>query len=197
MPILTFNLPDTTFVSSAQPDMNLSFNPLIYVGADPSYRNCIGLINVTLPQLPVSRVDSALLQLSVIVKSRTDPSPIVVNQVTNPFVAKTVTYNTRPDFTTTASQIDVTASNLYTFIQIDVTCLVNSWLDGTTDNDGIALTNSDRVSVVQFGTNNIVYEPYLPKMVLIYPCADRRSLRARLPHRQSADCGKRFRSVWL
>lgn len=168
MPILTFNLPDTTFVSSAQPDMNLSFYPLIYVGADPSYQNCIGLINVTLPQLPVSQVDSALLQLSVIVKSGANPSPIMVNQVTNPFVAQTVTYNTRPDFTATASQVDVTASNLYTSIQIDVTELVNSWLDGSADNDGIALTNSDGVSIVQFGTNNIVYEPYFPKMVLIY-----------------------------
>lgn len=88
MPILTFNLPDTTFISSAQPDMNLSFYPLIYVGTDPSYRNCIGLINVTLPQLPVSRVDSALLQLSVIVKSGANPSPIVVNQVTNSFVTQ-------------------------------------------------------------------------------------------------------------
>lgn len=168
MPILTFDLPDTTFVSSAQPDMNLSFYPLIYVGADPSYRNCISLINVTLPQLPVSRVDSALLQLSVIVKSGTDPSLVVVNRVTSPFVSQTATYNTRPDFTATASQFDVTVSSLYTSIQVDVTELVNSWLDGSADNDGIALTNSDGVSNVQFGTNNIVYEPYFPKMVLIY-----------------------------
>ena len=168
MPILTFSLSDTTFISSAQPDMNLSFYPLIYVGTDPSYRNCIGLINVTLPQLPVSRVDSALLQLSVIVKSGANPRPVVVNQVTSPFISQKVTYNTRPDFTATASQTDVTASNLYTSIQIDVTELVNSWLDGSADNDGIALTNSDGLSVVQFGTNNIIYEPYFPKMVLIY-----------------------------
>ena len=71
MPIMSFNLPYTTFISLVQPDMNLFFYPLIYVGTDPSYKNCTGLISVTLPQLPVNRVDSALLQLSVIVKSLT------------------------------------------------------------------------------------------------------------------------------
>ena len=168
MPTTTLNISSTTFVSSAQPDNNLSFYPTMYVGLDPAFQNCISLLQVTLPPLPVTQVDSAKLQFAVIVKSGAAPSPVVVNRVTAPFNTATVTYNTRPPFTATPSQINVTTADLYTTVQLDVTALVNSWLDGTFTNDGIALTNSDGTTVVQFATNNIGYQPYFPELILTY-----------------------------
>ena len=171
MPTVTLNIPNTTFVSSAQPDNNLSSYPLLYTGTDPSFQECISLLQIALASLPVAAVDSALLQLSVIVKSGVAPSPVVVNKVTAPFSTTSVTYNTRPSFAATPSQVNVAASDLYTTIQIDVTALVNEWLAGTSENNGIALTNSDGSTIVQFGTNNIVYEPYFPKLVLTYSSA--------------------------
>jgi len=168
MPTTTFNIPNTTFVSSAQPDNNLSFYPTMYAGTDPSFQNCISLLQVTLPPLPVTRVDSAMLQFAVIIKSGAAPSLVVVNRVTSPFNTSTVTYNTRPSFNATPSQINITTSDLYTTVQIDVTTLVNEWLAGTFPNEGIALTNSDGTTAVQFATNAIVYEPYFPKLTLTY-----------------------------
>ncbi|WP_252891483.1 DNRLRE domain-containing protein [Thermoclostridium stercorarium] len=168
MPTVTVGIPDTTFLSSAQPEQNFSFYPLMYVGNDPVFQECIALMEIELPVLPVTSVDSAVLQLSVIVKTGTDPSPIVVNRVTDPFDAQTVTYNTRPGFVATGTQIDISTSDLYTVVNIDVTELVNQWLDGTFENHGIALTNADGVTLVQFGTNNIVYEPYFPRLVITY-----------------------------
>lgn len=168
MPTVSVGIPDTTFVSSSQPSQNFSFYPLMYVGNDPAFLNCIGLMEIDLPSLPVKSVDSAVLQLSVIVKTGIEPSPIVVNRVTSPFDATTVTYNTLPSFTATSSQINVNTSDLYTIVEIDITTLVNQWLNGTHDNHGIALTNPDGVTLVQFGTNNIVYEPYFPKLVITY-----------------------------
>lgn len=168
MPTVTVNIPETTFVVSAQPNNNFSFYPLIYTGTDPSYQNCIGLLKIALPTLPVSVVDSAKLELSVIVKSGAAPSPIVVNNVTTSFQTTTVTYNTIPAFTATSSGISVSQSDLYARVQIDITGLVNAWLSGTTANNGVALTNSDGTTVVQFATNAIVWEAYFPSLVLTY-----------------------------
>lgn len=168
MPTVTIGIPDTTFVSSAQPFNNFSFYPLMYVGRDIGFQECIGLMEIDLSSIPVTSVDSAVLQLSVIVKTGTDPSPIVVNRVTAPFDASTVTYNTMPPFVPTSSQININTSDLYSIVSIDITTLVNEWLSGTHPNYGIALTNADDVTLVQFGTNNIVYEPYFPKLVVTY-----------------------------
>ncbi|HHW49626.1 MAG TPA: DNRLRE domain-containing protein [Clostridiaceae bacterium] len=168
MPSVTINLPLTTFVSSAMPDNNHSSYPLLYTGTDPVFQHCISLLEVELPTLPVTSVDSAILQLSVIVKSGDVPSPVVVNKVTSPFNATTVTYNTQPSFISTASQINITTEDLYKTVEIDVTSLVNEWLSGTSPNYGIALTNNDGITIVQFASNNIVYEPYFPRLVLTY-----------------------------
>lgn len=168
MPTVSVSIPDTTFVSSSQPTQNFSFYPLMYVGSDPTFLDCIGLMEIELPPLPVTSVDSAVLQLSVIVKTGDKPSTIVVNRVTSPFDADTVTYNTLPSFVATSSQVSIDTSDLYTIVEIDITTIVNQWLSGTADNYGIALTNPEGVTLVQFGTNNIVYEPYFPKLVITY-----------------------------
>lgn len=168
MPTVSVSIPDTTFVSSSQPTQNFSFYPLMYVGSDPTFLDCIGLMEIELPPLPVTSVDSAVLQLSVIVKTGDEPSTIVVNRVTSPFDADTVTYNTLPSFVATSSQVSIDTSDLYTIVEIDITTIVNQWLSGTADNYGIALTNPEGVTLVQFGTNNIVYEPYFPKLVITY-----------------------------
>jgi len=168
MPSVTVNIPHTTFVSSAMPDSNNSFYPLLYTGTDPNFQNCISLLEIELPTLPVAAVDSAILQLSVIAKSGDTPSPIVVNKVTSPFSTTTVTYNTLPSYIATSSQISVTTTDLYKDVEIDVTSLVNEWLNGASQNYGIALTNDDGTTIVQFANNNIVYEPYFPKLTLTY-----------------------------
>lgn len=168
MSTITVNIPRATFVSSAYPTTNLSFYPTMYVGTDASYHNCISLMNITLPTLPVTHVDSAILNLAVISKTGALPSPIVVNQVTSAFDAFAVTYNTTPSFTPTASTIDITDADLYSVVQIDVTTLINGWLDGSITNQGIALTNSDGTTAVIFTTDNIGYTPYFPTLTLTY-----------------------------
>lgn len=168
MPTVTLNTSQTTFVASALPNNNFSFYPLLYTGTDVSFGNCISFLKFVLPSLPVTTVDSAQLQLSVIVKTGAAPSPVVVNRVISTLDTSTVTYSTQPAFTATSSQINITTADLYTLVQIDVTELVNQWLNGTFANNGFALTNSDGTTLVQFGTNNIVYEPYFPKLILTY-----------------------------
>lgn len=168
MSTVVVDIPSTTFVSSAQPAINFSVYPTIYSGTDTQYQNCIGLMQIALPSLPVNFVESAVLQLAVIAKSGTDPSPVVVNTVMEPYNRTTVTYNTRPAYTPTQSQVNVTTNDLYKTVEIDITAMVNSWLSGTVANNGLALTNPDGTTVVQFGTDNISWEPYYPKLTITY-----------------------------
>ena len=166
MPTVTLSLPETTFISVAQPSTNFSVYPLMYAGTDPSFYGCTSLINVALPTLPKSVV-SAMLQLSVIVKSGASPSTVAVSQLSAAFNAKTVTYSSMPSLISTATKFSVSINDLYTSIHADITDVVNAWLSGAAVNHGIALTVSDG-TVVQFGTNNIVYEPYFPKLIITY-----------------------------
>jgi hypothetical protein len=168
MSTVTVDIPNTTFVAAAQPGVNFSVYPLMYVGTDPQYLQSIGLMQIALPTLPVNFVDSAILELSVIVKSGSNPSTVTVNAVMEPFNKDTVTYSTKPAYTPTQSQVNVTTSDLYKSVQINITSLVNNWLNGTTANNGIALTNSDGTTAVQFATNNITWQPYFPKLVITY-----------------------------
>lgn len=168
MPTVTVNIPNTTFISSAQPDNNMSFYPVMYAGTDATYQNSISLMQLNLSGIPASVVNSAYLEFAVISKTGAADSPVAVQRVTEPFDTSTVTYNTAPVYTATTSQINVSSSDLYTTIQINVTGLINSLLDGTYPNYGIALTNSDGTTAVQFATNNIVYEPYFPRLTVEY-----------------------------
>jgi hypothetical protein len=168
MPTVILNTSETTFVSSAFPNTNYSTNPVIYAGTDPTFQDTISYLRFTLPTLPVTEVDSAILQLSVIIKTGAAPSTVVVNRVTSPLDTETVTYNTRPTITPTATQFNVTTGNLYTTIQIDITDLVNQWINGTFPNYGLALTVPDGITVVGFGTNEILYEPFYPVLILTY-----------------------------
>ena len=43
-----------------------------------------------------------------------------------------------------------TKTDLYKTVEIDITELVNQWLNGTYPNYGIALTNPDGMTLVQF-----------------------------------------------
>lgn len=171
MATITVSIPDTTFVSSALPDTNLFFCPLIYTGTDPSFQNCISFLQIDLSALPVTSVDSAMLELAVIVQSGAASSPIAVDRVIEPFSVDAVTYATSPAYTATSSTISIPPADVYQVIRIDITELVNGWLNGTYANNGLALTNTDNTSTVIFATDKCDYEPFFPKLMLTYPPA--------------------------
>lgn len=161
---ITQSIPNLTFTSSAQKDTNLSFYPTVYTGTDPNFKSCISFLQIVLP--PISKADSAQLRLAVIAKSGDDPSTVAVNRVTAPFKTSDVSFSTMPAFAQEKAKIAISKSDLYTIVQIDITDLVNNWLNGTYENYGIALTNSDDSSAVQFATNIIGYKPYYPEFLL-------------------------------
>lgn len=165
MPIMTFDINNTTFVSSAQPDSNMSNYRQLYSGTDLRFLTCISLMQIKLPSLPFNQVEKAIIQLAVIIKSGETASPIFVSQIAKPFNFLTVTYRTCPPLVLTTTEVEILPRNLYTTVNINITELVNSWLNDTLPNNGIALTNSDGSTVVQFAAGN---DLYVPKLILTY-----------------------------
>ncbi len=162
MATLTLLTTGTTFVSSLIPDLNLSSSAVIVAGTDPVYLNSISFLKFDLSSIPVESVTSAVLRLFVFAKTGSLPSPIVVNRVTADFDINTVTFNTIPPFVATGSTTEVSEDEVLQFVEIDVTDLVNQWLNGTFPNFGIALTIPGGTSV-QFGGKPVGadFEPQL------------------------------------
>lgn len=170
----------TTFVSSQLANYNLSSNAIIVVGTSPTYLNSISFLKFDISSLPVSSVDSALLRLFVFTKTGASSSPIVVNRVTSDFSISSVTYNTQPTYVPTASTTNISTDEVLQYIEIDVTDLVNQWLDETFQNYGIALTNSDETTSVEFGGKPIG-DSYEPQLVITYDTpADLEGIQAQL-----------------
>lgn len=167
MPTMNLQSTGSTFVSALLPNTNLSASAIIVVGTDPVYLDSISFIQFDLSSIPVAVVSSAILRLYVFSKTGAAPSPINVNRVTSAFDINTVTYNTMPPFVPTGITTNVTVGDVLTFIDIDITTLVNQWLAGTFPNYGLALTNPDGTTSVHFGGEPIV-DPYGPLLIATY-----------------------------
>jgi len=153
----------TTFVSKLLATNNLSFSAVIVAGTDSIYLNSVSLLKFDLSSITANCVDSAVLRLFVFAKTGTLPSPVVVNRITSDFDINTVTYNTIPPYVPTVSATDVSVEETLQYIDIDITNLINKWLNGTYPNYGIALTTADGTTSVQFGGKPVgtSFEPQL------------------------------------
>ena len=168
MPPVVLTVSQNTFISSAKPNDNLAYHPLLYIGYDEIFESCISLLKFDFTTIPTNTVDSAFLQLSVIVESGTDESVIGIARIEESFDAFFVTYETSPKMTPPVTEKNISSEDVYKTVQIEVTQLVNDWLSGVHPNFGLALIAVSSGSMVQFGSDKIVWEPYFPKLVLNY-----------------------------
>lgn len=120
-----------------------------------------------LPILPVTSVTAAALVLYVEDKTGITPSPIEVNRVLTPFDTQTVTYNTQPLSVPTGKIINIVPCDIQGFVAIDLTDVVNNWINGIYPDYGLALLNNDGLTVVRFGSDEADI-PFSPLLVLYY-----------------------------
>lgn len=159
------NLP-STFIASASPTTNFSAPTVIYVGTVPGLGSCTGLLS--LPTLPAGNPwTSAVLRLGVYTKAGASASTVNVQKVTapSPLDVATMTFNT-PGLTidpTIQASTSVSAADVGTVIEIDLTSLINSWY--TTPFSGLALTCTDGTFVL-FDSINATDAARYPVLVL-------------------------------
>ena len=178
MPAVVLTVSQNTFVSSAKPIDNLSYHPLLYIGYDEIFDRCVSLLKFDFTTIPTNTVDSAFLQLTVIVESGEDESVIGIARIEESFDASFVTYDTIPKMTAPDIETTISSEDVYKTVQIEVTQLVNDWLSGVYPNYGLSLIAGSSNSLVQFGSDKIVWEPYFPKLVLNYSAVSPESSKA-------------------
>lgn len=161
----TVNLP-STFIASAAPTTNFTAPAVIYVGTVPGLGTCTGLLSI--PTLPVGNPwTSVVLKLGVLTQVGASPSTVNVQKVTapSPLDVTTVTFNT-PGLTidpVIQASKSVTAADVGTVIEIDITSLINSWY--ITSFPGLALTCTDGTFVL-FDSMNATDAAKHPALVL-------------------------------
>ena len=125
-----------TFVSSATPKTN--YGPSIILVVQQGVTSYLQFNLATLPS--GAHVQKATLRLYVDAVAK--PGTFDVFQVSGPWSENTVTYNTAPATgisATGGNSKSVTSASVNQFVLIDVTPTVQGWVDGSIQNNGLAL----------------------------------------------------------
>jgi len=143
-----------TYVSSMDPQINFGTNAQIQVAT-----NEFGLLQFDLTTLPAGATAASVTKATLVLYltlGRPTASTISWAPVTAPWSELTVTYNNQPSIgtpgTTTALASSAQNDN---FISLDVTALVQSWLNGQA-NDGIEISGTVNNVIFSSRENNEV-----------------------------------------
>ena len=126
-----------TFVSISTPKLN--YGPSIILAVGPGTNS---YVQFNLSGIPSgATISKATLRLYVDAVSGS--GTLDVFQVTSAWSESKVTYNARPTQQSVSaivgSSIPITSANCNQFLLIDITPLVQGWLNGTIPNNGVAL----------------------------------------------------------
>jgi hypothetical protein len=127
-----------TFVSNVTPKLNYGSGISLLVGPGTT-----SYVQFNLSSIPAGATISKA-SLRIYVDAISGTGTLDVFPVTASWNENKATYNTRPSQGNTSAivggAIPITSANWNQFLLIDVTPLVQSWLNGTTTNNGIALS---------------------------------------------------------
>jgi hypothetical protein len=111
-------------------------------------------------------VNSAVLKLYV--QDLPAPGILQVHAVTTAWTETSITHNTRPAITAPLTTETISESQLGTSIEIDITAIVQSWIDSPLTAHGIALTAADSLHVL-FDTRESVNAPSIEVSIIASP----------------------------
>ncbi len=113
-----------------------------------------------------SQLNKATLRLFV--TGRVTPGNFDVYLVNGSWTEKALTYSTLPPLgSSVALAVPITSSSLNNFVEVDVTSAVQSWIAGTQQNYGLALTPSPSSSIsVSFNSKESTETSHEPQLVL-------------------------------
>ncbi len=95
------------------------------------------------------------------------PGSFDIFQLNNSWNENTLTYNNAPALGTSATgnqPVAFTASSLNQFVVIDITALVQGWVDGTIPNNGLALALTTSNGAVAFDSKESIYTSHQPEL---------------------------------
>jgi len=136
--IAQFTPSDDAAVNSASPNTNYGAAATLGVES-PSQVSYIRFdLTAVPPTYTGAQVAKATLKLFV--NSVTTAGNFNIDVVAGSWSEKTITYDLQPAIgTTIATAVPLTTANKSSYIEVDITSAVQSWLNGTEPNDGIVL----------------------------------------------------------
>ena len=163
---------DDTYVSSAAPTTNNGNSPSLVVQKSS---NGTTLIKLDLTQLQAAGVQGNAVSkayLKLYTSAVTGQGTFDVYQVTSPWVEGTVTYNTMPSMTLVAAgggscpgvQCVNTTSK---YVQVDITSLVQGWLNAPSTNLGLALKPNGTTISVTFESKESTTTSHAPEVDVV------------------------------
>jgi Collagen triple helix repeat (20 copies) len=142
-----------TYVDTVNPTTNFGANALLRVENKTSpARNCSSFVQFSLSTLPsgttASNVNRAILRMWVN-SSTTAFGAMTLTPITSTWNESTITNSNSSGMTYGSPVIsNISVSSASNFIAIDVTSIVQAWLNGTATNNGIKISVTDNTATV-------------------------------------------------
>jgi RHS repeat-associated protein len=134
-----------TYVMSSYPSNNYNLTPELRTGYTSSTGITRSYMDFTesLPNLTGKLLVKAELKLYKWNDIGTvSPTNVYANRITNSWNNSTITYGTQPTLDTSQTYGSTSATGSAKWLSMDVTSLVNGWLNGTYPNNGVALRST-------------------------------------------------------
>jgi hypothetical protein len=123
-------------------------------------------IKFNLGTLPTG-VNVSKATLRLFVNQIAGPGSFDVYQLNSTWSESTLTYNNAPALGTSATgnhPVAFTSSSLNQFIVIDITALVQGWMNGSIANDGLALAMTTTSGSASFDSKESIYTSHQPEL---------------------------------
>ena len=152
------------YVTSAQPAANFGISPLLPVQAGTT-----SYVRLNLGALPANAT-IAKATLRLYVNAVAAPGSFDVYQVENGWSEKGLSFNSAPALGASATgerPVPVTAASQNQFILVDITALVQGWLNGSIPNHGVALALSSSGGSFSFDSKESVGTGHQPELEVV------------------------------
>ena len=149
---------------SNTPSTNYGSYPSLFVQKGSITSNSYLKFNLsTLPS--GAAVNKATLRLFI--SQVAAPGSFDVYQLNNSWNESALTYSNAPSLGASATgghPVSFTSSSLNQFVQVDITPLVQGWVNGTISNNGVALALTSSTGAVAFDSKEAIYTSHQPEL---------------------------------
>lgn len=158
------------YVSSNIPSDNTGNHNYLYIGKYAGH-----------PSRSFLQFDLSILTADVIIvdayfklfQTNTEDFSISLHQVTEVWEESTISWNNQPDFFVIPEDTITIPTNMFTWLSLDITSLLQGWVDGSIDNYGVILKKDIEVSMtdvlIECYSSDFMNDPTLcPKLEITY-----------------------------
>lgn len=172
MATLTLTPTQDAYITQFYPNLNFGGSDSLFAGLfqgiNDGYRSLLKFDVSAIPS--ESTINSARLRLYIY---RNDvpalSKPIKIYRTLSSFNENTVTYNNQPPISVTPDATTNITNELNTFIEWDITNLVNGWVNNSIANNGIMVVGLEStLSLVGFRSKEYVNAMQRPELVVDY-----------------------------